>query len=396
MHVSIARSSYLSPFTLLAFALCIALAACGGDISLETMGSTGQAVTGTIILSGELTEPTGQPVDGVRVSLNGSRQATATTDFMGRYSFTVPAGGGYSLSASGVCASWTPGVVNLNNVTTNRVVNFAGSGGQCVIAPQQGATSGSLTISGHVTSAGHPVAGARVVLNGSAQGSRISDQTGAYSFSVNPGSFSLGISGACSSFSPSVVNLNNVTASQVRNFVGAGNCPPAPLTFCPALDSLFIGQDGGPACATITTTSCPDRVNSWDVAIVSDYAFALSADCRFGQWSTTFPLDALVDYLNDLVAFTLEVFGCPFQGLQAGPLTDRLVPAFFSSHLFSTAELQALTDDYVAGFQQAFADFGLPPPTAAQVAALRAQFTYLESKVPNSAPGSSFGFSTCP
>lgn len=377
---------------------CFSFGACGsGDLSTETTGSSAQAVTATITISGELTEPTGMPVDGVRVNLNGSRQLSAITDFMGRYSFTVPSGGGYSLSATGVCASWTPGVVNLNNVTTNRVVNFAGSGGPCVVAPQQGGTSGTLTISGHVTSAGHPVAGARVVLNGSAQGNRISDETGAYSFRVNPGSYTLSISGACSSFAPSVVNLNNITANQVRDFVGSGGCPPAPLTFCPALDSLFIGVDGGPACATITTPSCPDRVNSWDGTIVNDYAIVLGGDCRFGQWTPpTFPVDAIVAYLNDLVAFTLELFGCPFQGLQAGPLTDRLVPAFFSSHVFTTAELQALTDDYVAGFQQAFADFGLPPPTAAQVSALRAQFTYLQSKVPNSAAGSSFGFSTCP
>jgi hypothetical protein len=100
--------------------------------------------------------------------------------------------------------------------------------------------------------------------------------------------------------------------------------------------------------------------------------------------------------LNDLLAFTLELMGCPFQGLQAGPLTDRLVPAFFASHTFSTADLQALSDLYVAAFNQAFADAGLPPPTAAQVSALQAQLTYLQSKVPNKTTGSNFPFSTCP
>ena len=53
--------------------------------------------------------------------------------------------------------------------------------------------------------------------------------------------------------------------------------------------------------------------------------FAIGLDCRFGQWTPpTFPVGAIVDYLNDLLAFTLEIMGCPFQGLQAGPLTDRL------------------------------------------------------------------------
>jgi hypothetical protein len=387
------RTFYGAPATLLACALA---AGCGGVAPGEMgdFGENAQAATGTITISGQVTEPQGMPVDSVTVKLSGSKQATAVTDFAGNYTFTVPSGGSYSISASGVCSTWAPGVKNLNKVTANQVLDFLGSGGACVVAPQQGATSGSFTISGHVTSAGQPVAGSTVTLSGSAQGVRIADETGGYSFSVNSGSYTVSIAGACSSFSTNLVHLNGLTSSKVQNFTGT-SCPPPPLTLCPALDSSFIGESGGAACSSITTLTCPDRTDTWDLATVNDFVIALSGDCRFGNFATSATTDQVIDYLNGLIAFTLELFGCPFQGLQTGPLTDKLVPAFLSTHKFTSADLQGFSDDYVAGFIQAFADFGLPAPTTAQVSALKAQLTYLQSKVPNQAPGSTFSLSTC-
>jgi hypothetical protein len=387
------RTAFGISATLLACAATLACSGAGTTDSADEIGQTDQAVTGTVTISGQLTDAAGMPFANITVKLNGSKQATAITDFAGNYTFTVAAGGSYSLSASGTCAKWTPEVVNLNNVTTNKVVDFAGAGGACIVAPQQGATSGSLKISGQVTSAGHPVAGATVSLTGSAQGTRISDETGAYSFSVNPGSFTLNIAGACSSFTQNLIHLNNITSSRTQNFTG-NTCPPAPLTFCPALDAAFLGENGGAACTAITTPACPDRLDTWDFEIVIDYAVAVTSDCRFGNLGLT-TSDQVASYLNDLLAFTLELFGCPAQGLQSGPLTDRLIPSVLASHTFTTADLQGLSDVYVAAFSQAFADFGLPAPTAAQVSALRAQLTYLQSKVPNKTTGTTFSLSTC-
>lgn len=58
---------------------------------------------------------------------------------------------------------------------------------------------------------------------------RTTDETGAYSFAVNPGSYSVNASGTCAAFSPSVSNLNNLKANVTANFTGT-SCPPAPLT----------------------------------------------------------------------------------------------------------------------------------------------------------------------
>src|SRR4029077_20365632 len=103
---------------------------------------------------------------------------------------------------------------NLNNLTANATVNFVGSGNDsvtnCSPLASSGGTSGSITLSGHVTSAGHPVPGAQVLLHGSAQGFRYADMTGAYSFSINPGSYSLDVTQGCNSYSPNVANLNNL------------------------------------------------------------------------------------------------------------------------------------------------------------------------------------------
>jgi hypothetical protein len=290
-------------------------------------------------------------------------------------------------------------VVNLNNLTASTTVNFVGAGNNvitnCAPNPNTGATSGSLTLSGHVTAAGQGVPGVKITLAGSTQGVRISDQTGAYSFSVNPGSYSLKASGACGSLSPSVVNLNNMTTSQTRDFAGT-SCPPAPLAFCSDLNTLFTGQSGGPGCATVTTPSCPDAVGTWVTSIVFDFAIANSADCRFGQWSTgLLTPDDVNNYLVALTNFTLQFFGCPFVGTLTGPLSFALIPPALASRTFTTADLQALSDLYVAAINQALSDNGSPPFTAAQMNAVRAQLTFLQSTVKGTVTSSKFTFSTC-
>jgi hypothetical protein len=377
--------------------LLLGLSYCGGTVGVgDPTGTATEAVT-SLTISGRVTDGSGFPVSSVKISLNGSAQASVFTDFNGNYKFSVNPGS-YSLTPSGSCASFEPSVVNLNNLTASTTVNFLGAGGEvCSPLVSSGGTSGSLTVSGHVTSAGHAVPGVKVTLNGSAQGFRITDQAGAYSFLANPGSYSLTPSGACNSFTPTVANLNGLTTGRTQDFSGSGNCPPAPLTFCPFFDEQFIGTDGGPpSCVDITTPSCPDRVDTWDVAIVLDYATAISNDCRFGQWSTGLlsPTD-VANYLNDLLQWTLAVMGCPLQGFQTGPLAFDLIPAALSSRTFTTADLGALSATYVAAVNQALSDNGSPALTPAQQSALNAQLAYLAANVHGTVNSPNFTFSTC-
>jgi Carboxypeptidase regulatory-like domain len=377
---------------------CTILAACGG-LASDPTGSTTQPL-GSLTISGVVADSSGNPVGGVKIALNGSAQASTFSDFsQGAYSFSVNPGS-YSLTPSGGCTSFQPSVVNLNNLTASAKVNFLGTGDNIIMNCQatntSGGTSGSLTVSGHVTSGGNPVAGVKVAFNGSSQGFRVTDTTGAYTFLANPGSYSLNPSGACNAFTPSVANLNNLTTNKTQDFQGSGHCPPAPLTFCPLLNTEFTGLSGGPACATVTTTNCPDAVGTWGTNIAIDFAIAISSDCRFGQWANLLTSDDVILYLDDLTSFTLYFFGCPFVGTNAGPLSFALIPRKLQSRVFTTADLNGLSATYAAAVAQALSDNGSPPLTGAQSASVNATLAYLQTTVPGTITSPNFTFSTCP
>jgi len=188
------------------------------------------AITGTLSSTGTIVDAAGHPRSGVVVHLAGSSQATATTGANGTYAFNGIGPAGYSVQPSLSGCTFAPTVVNVN-LTASTVINFDGSGPACGGAPQNsGATTGSLTISGRVTNAaGNPVSGVKVNLNGTTQGVRTTTATGSYSFSVNPGSYSVQPSGPCT-FTPTVVNLNNLNASRTQNFIAGPGCAASPGT----------------------------------------------------------------------------------------------------------------------------------------------------------------------
>lgn len=370
-------------------------------LGVAVSGTTAQAA-GSITISGTIADSSGNPIEPqVAVTLTGSAQKQTFTDpATGAYSFTV-APGSYSISASLECLAFAPNVVNLNNITTNQNVNFTGSGDNiitnCEPPSSSGGTSGSLTIHGSVTSAGQPVAGAKVTLNGSAQGFRYADETGAYTFSVNPGSYSVSASEGCNSYSPSPENLNNIKTSQTVNFTGSGNCPPAPLTLCPTLDSDFDLSALGDVCvANVTTNSCVDRLFVWDSAFEFSFPPLIETDCRFGQWANIFTITDLNDYLQQLEFFIVYAMGCPYVGTQVGPLTDGLVPADLvaGGFKFTTADVAALSQDFLSTVETVLSANGTPL-TSAQINALTAQMTYLQDNVPGVVNSSSLTYSTC-
>jgi hypothetical protein len=172
-------------------------------------------------------------------------------------------------------------------------------------------------------------------------------------------------------------------------------CHPAPLALCSLLDTDFgIATDAG-GCATATTPACPDRVNTWDSTIVFDFAIALSSDCRFGQWAPPLLTDTdVANYLNDLLAFTLQFLGCPLDGT-TGKLTFGLVPAALQGHKVTTADLDALADAYSAAVAQALSDNGSPPLSTSEAEAMDAKLTRLARRVPHKVHSRKFTFSTC-
>ena len=345
----------------------VLLLACGGRVGDSSIGTTSEALTGAdaglITISGVVADSQA-PQAGITITLSGSAQGKVVTDFSGAYSFTVKPGS-YSLTARGTanffeppfqsCLVITPDVVNLNNLTASTTVSFLGTGTNvvtnCAPAEASGAASGSLTVSGAVTSGGLPVPGVLVSLAGSTQAFRVSDEKGAYSFSVNPGSYSLDVSGPCTSFAPSAVNLNNVKTSQTQSFQGS-QCPPAPLTLCPTLDAAF-GLTEPASCATSSSEDCAfDRILSWANTLQNDWFNINTADCRFGQWNNPpivnmFTALGITQDIGAINLFGLQLFGCALAGNLVGPLPFPFILTDLKSLSFTTADLAALSQEYV-------------------------------------------------
>ena len=105
----------------------------------EDVQTTREALVATI--SGTIRDTLGRPLTNVTVQLNGRTMATRTTGTAGTYSFplNIPeATGSWSVMPTRSGCSFTPDVVNLNNINGSRVQNFTGSGTNCVgvAAPQ--------------------------------------------------------------------------------------------------------------------------------------------------------------------------------------------------------------------------------------------------------------------
>lgn len=103
---------------------------------------------------------------------------------------------------------------------------------------------------------------------------------------------------------------------------------------------------------------------------------------------------------NLLNLFTLQLFGCALAGNLTGPLRlqgSLIPPDLIRAGLkFSTADLSALEDEYMGSITHALADFGVPPLSASEMAAIRARLDYAVSKTPGVIASSNLSYSTYP
>ncbi|HXU81149.1 MAG TPA: carboxypeptidase-like regulatory domain-containing protein, partial [Polyangia bacterium] len=98
------------------------------------------ATAGPLTISGRVTDPAGTPVVGAKIVLGGAVQALRFSDFTGGYVFHVSAGS-YTLATAGGDCGLSPGSVNLGNVTSNKVQNFATSTTGCSTAARSEITA---------------------------------------------------------------------------------------------------------------------------------------------------------------------------------------------------------------------------------------------------------------
>jgi hypothetical protein len=118
---------------LLALPLVLACAVgCEKGSSGGSVSEISSALVGSISISGRVTGTNGGALAGATVRTTGALQLSATSDSTGAYSLAVSANLPISLSVSASLTGCSfPSAVNLNSVSTNQVVNFAGTGTAC-------------------------------------------------------------------------------------------------------------------------------------------------------------------------------------------------------------------------------------------------------------------------
>ncbi|MDP9036923.1 MAG: hypothetical protein M3O50_19160 [Myxococcota bacterium] len=169
------------------------------------------------------------------------------------------------------------------------------------------------------------------------------------------------------------------------------------LQMCGALDSDWAIASDAAACEISSPPECPDRPANWAGAIAMNFAVALSSDCRISQMASPTSLTASQsdDYANGLLTFTLDFFGCPQPGNDAGGVTFGLVPAPLWSQVFTTSDLQILSELYSAAVVQALSDQAAPPLTTPQTDAINARLQAMAASVPGTVTSSALTYDTC-
>jgi hypothetical protein len=240
------RGCFARGSAIIAAVVGLALVGCRAPASAPTTERAG-ALGGTITISGSILDANGLPLSGVTVHLDGTSQAVQV-ESGGSYAFNGLGAGSYSMRPTLNGCTFMPDVVNLNNLTASKVQSFSGSGASCggAATVNTGATTGALTISGHVRDAsGKPIVGGRITLGGAAQALRFSDFTGGYTFHVAPGTYTLAASGDCA-LTPANVNLSNLTASRVQDFASsAAGCVTAAASSTVASGELLTVTQRG-------------------------------------------------------------------------------------------------------------------------------------------------------
>ncbi len=127
-------------------ALAVLGLACGEQTPGTEVDRTARALTAGITISGRVVQQDGTAVSGVTVDLAGSSQAQQITDSSGQYAFGGLNAGSFSVRASKEGCSFSPDVVNLNSLTSNRTQDFVASGAGCGSSHTITWTEGSILL----------------------------------------------------------------------------------------------------------------------------------------------------------------------------------------------------------------------------------------------------------
>ena len=169
-------------------------------------------------------------LDGVTVTLSGSTSTSTISGTDGAYSFTVNAGGNYTVTSAKTHYTFSPATESITDLSGNVAFNF------------------SPVLNKHTISGNAGMSGVTITLSGSANASTITDSGGAYSHTVDAGgNYTLTAAKTNYAFSPASYSFTNVFGNiPLVNFSGK----PVPIlltepnsTKAIALDSAtWIGE----------------------------------------------------------------------------------------------------------------------------------------------------------
>lgn len=178
-------------------------------------------------INGRLADPNGSPVYDLQVFLSGSNSLMARTDENGNFSFpNLSAGGNYTVSPSfQPTMTFSPQSFTFNNLSANQTANFVRT------------VSETYNVHGRITdTSGNGVSGVRVEFPGSHTLSgnlpilpATTDFNGNYQIDIPKGQ-DVHVTPVSDlwAFTPSVINIINLSSGQVANFTAAA--VPSTLT----------------------------------------------------------------------------------------------------------------------------------------------------------------------
>ncbi|MFL6231446.1 MAG: M36 family metallopeptidase [Pyrinomonadaceae bacterium] len=207
--------------------------AAGAKIDTISLSTTAQACTSfgvsTVNISGRVTDPADNGINGIQVTLSGSTTATATTAGSGNYSFNgLASGGNYTVTPTTPGNEYTPPSRTFNGLAAN-VTNA-----DFISIPAAG-------ISGRVTTPNGAAGldGITVTLSGSQAGAMTTSGGGFYSFSPLPrhGNYTVTPSGGNNTFTPPSRTYNDLNAA-----VTDANFAATEILTCDAIGSPITGS----------------------------------------------------------------------------------------------------------------------------------------------------------
>jgi len=156
-------------------------------------------------ISGQVTL-LGSGLSGVNIALSGSQSSSTTTNSSGNYSFTVAAGGNYTVNASSAGYTISPPGYAFTNISANQTASFV-------------ASAVMYTISGHVSGPGGALSGVTITFSGTSTGHAVTDSSGNYTISLAAlGNYTVTPSLTGYTFSPPSLTFNNLSGNQTASF----------------------------------------------------------------------------------------------------------------------------------------------------------------------------------